>query len=108
MAKKYVCPECGEEYDEPGQCDNCADDMGVLDDYHGGFGRFGPDLEEVEEDDEDFDNYIKEIDKRRKNDVEFHNEVKKSMDRINNPSGCSVMVLFIVVSILLVIYFLPF
>ncbi|MBI2484296.1 hypothetical protein HYV71_03885 [Candidatus Uhrbacteria bacterium] len=27
MDSTYVCPECGQEYDEPGVCDSCQVDL---------------------------------------------------------------------------------
>lgn len=27
MDSTYICPECGQEYDEPGVCDSCQVDL---------------------------------------------------------------------------------
>lgn len=38
MDSIYICPECGQEYDEPGICDSCQVELieeGGSDDEHG-------------------------------------------------------------------------
>ena len=109
MAKKYRCPECGEEYDEPGMCIDCADPMNVYEDYHGGHGRFGPDLVEVDddEDDETLDNEVYDEDRKLRIEVEY----QKSLEQMKNmPApigyyiGCFV-VFFIMAYVFWVIFF---
>jgi len=51
MDSTYICPECGQEYDEPGVCDSCQVDL--IED--GGDEELGDDTDELgdEEDSQD-------------------------------------------------------
>ena len=95
MAIKYKCPECGEESDDPGECNNCADDnfliMGIYD---------APELEEVDDDDEeDYDNNYKPVTPEEARKLLKHMETQQ-----NVTDGCGVVIAIFVILVIIAIF----